>query len=189
MFDMTDLREFRILTNEATPGTSCAELRINSSKLIFNKLAAAELGYPHHVNVLFGKNFEEIVVLPADDTDSKYAIPFYQGGEIKTRTGETKKKSTIDICNKSLAKSIRAKRGWGGTQTKKIKGIRYPQKTALYFDLRTAVDAKARACMHQKATDALFEALPTFEQALLDMRPVYALPSGDLTFDSEVVGL
>lgn len=187
MFNMNDLRDFKILTNTAQPGISCAELRISSTKLIFNKLAAAELGYPKYVNALFSKDFQEIIILPAEDDSNQFAIAFYTSDEYIDRNGNRKKRTKVELCNKSLAKSIRKKRGWGGNAVKKVCGIRYREKNALYFDLRKAVDSKKT--VRAAATDMLLESLPTLEAALSEMTPVFALPavSADGAFSGEVV--
>lgn len=187
MLNMNDLRDFKILTNTAQPGISCAELRISSTKLIFNKLAAAELGYPKYVNVLFGKDFQEILVLPAEEDNNQFAIAFFISDEYIDRKGNRKKRTKVELCNKSLAKSIRKKRGWGGNSVKKICGIRYQEKNALYFDLRKAADSKKT--VRVAATDMLLESLPTIEMALSEMTPVLALPatSADGLFNGEFV--
>lgn len=187
MFNMNDLRDFKILTNTAQPGISCAELRISSTKLIFNKLAAAELGYPKYVNVLFGKDFQEAIVLPTEEEDTQFAIAFYTSDEYIDRKGNQKKRTKVELCNKSLAKSIRKKRGWGGNAVKKVCGIRYREKNALYFDLRKAEDSKR--VTRAASTDMLLESLPTLETALSEMKPVFALPAAsvDGVFIGEVL--
>lgn len=178
---------YKIVTNSQQRAISCAELRINGSKLIFNKLTASELDYPLFVNILVGKRAECLIVIPTEDDDN-FTIPFYSNEPLYTKTGRPKQRNCIEICDKSLAMSIRKERDWIDRGTKKIRGIRYKDRKALFFDLTKAEDSKKQSLVRPVATDNLLSSLPSLEDIIHDMVPVVrALPSPHSTALTGVV--
>lgn len=159
-----NLMNFCVIPTVSTKTTSHSELRVTATSLIFNNIAAAELDYPPFVYILVSRDARTVMVTPpSNDTegffppDSKQ--PFWTGDTIITPKGEKKRKDVAHR-NRSLARDIRKKMGWG-SGARKICGVRYMEAKALYFDMSTAVEVGRKKGGALTVTTSYLDSLPS----------------------------
>lgn len=169
-----DLMNFCVIPTVSTRTTSHSELRITSTALVFNNIAAAELDYPPFVYILVSKDARTVMVTPpSKDTEGCFPQdslqPFWTGDTVLTKSGTEKKRKEVIHRNRGLARDIRRKLSWS-KGIRKICGVRYAEARALYFDLGTAVEtAKKKETSLTTATGYL-DSLPSLGELRNMMR-------------------
>lgn len=166
-FNFTD---FRVVV-QGVRAVTHAEMRIYPTKIDFNAIAAAEMGYPAFARMFISPDASRIIVAPCREK-GKYAIPFYQE-QFSKKTGAVRKNAPTSIADSGLAKGIRQKMKWT-KGTYRCTAIRFDEKPqTLFFDLTTADNSKRK----RLKTENILDCYPPIGTLLADMRPITLLPA------------
>lgn len=159
------IEKFRIVVPPAPRCTSsCAEVRIAGHRLAFNRIAAAELGYPEHICMYISDDATQIVLQAT--RPSEVSIPFCHKNESGAICS-----SVIYVSNKALCKNIRKKLGWMEKATYVAPAIRYCENGMLLFDLGQAF-IREKNGKRPKVSDDVLNTYPPVAHVISNYRQV-----------------
>lgn len=165
------LRRFRMVVPSKVKRCtrSAAEIRISASKINFNALAAAELGYPEYVCIMVSEDGRQIAVQSSEKNE--YAFPFCRFDE----EGKPKKE-VVSIGNKQFIKAVRKQMGWKETGVYVTPAVRYIEGDMLLFDLSAAFIRTKEVKPTLQQAEGL-DAYPPMSEILMKYRSIHNLPS------------
>ena len=149
--------------------TSCAELRITPSKLVFNKVTLAEMGYPPDVCFLLSDDNTQIVVKAS--AKNEYSVPFCALDE----NGKLMNKMPLSINNRVLIQSLRNQLEWEKGKTYVVPAIKYNGYDILLFDLNRAY-IRMKGASRNKTEVNILDSYPPMKDIVANYRQVSLNP-------------
>lgn len=149
--------------------TSCAELRITPSKLVFNRVTLAEMGYPPDVCFLLSDDNTQIVVKAS--AKNEYSVPFCTFDE----DGKLSNKMPLSINNRVLIQSLRNQLEWEKGKTYVVPAIKYNGYDILLFDLNRAY-IRMKGASRSKTEVNILDSYPPMKDIVANYRQVSLNP-------------
>ena len=167
-----DFMNFKVVVQGIQTVTN-AEIRVGPSRVSFNAISAAEMGYPEFVRIYVSEDASKVIIEPCSKEKS-HVIPFYQE-QRSEKTGEILKNAPIHIMDAGLAKGIREKMRWG-KGTYHCSAIRFDERPrTLFFDLAKADNTKRKRIK----TGNVLDSYPSISTLMEGMRPIALLGAHD----------